>query len=169
MMVRVSERAFDNVNLGGIAEVQRLLSHVGGMKVFFLFPRSVPARQSFICRSKSNILEENQNEKQHDENFPDPFKGKVKRTYIYIEFNDINHVDSIIYQYCDSENDEAVKKAAVQIFNSKKDRGKISIDKNKYRYLLKYNPPKDNYSIVFLDRTLEISTINRLLFIFIII
>lgn len=108
-------------------------------------------------------------EKQHDENFPDPFKGKVKRTYIYIEFNDINHVDSIIYQYCDSENDEAVKKAAVQIFNSKKDRGKISIDKNKYRYLLKYNPPKDNYSIVFLDRTLEISTINRLLFIFIII
>lgn len=108
-------------------------------------------------------------EKQHDENFPDPFKGKVKRTYIYIEFNDINHLDSIIYQYCDSENDEAVKKAAVQIFNSKKDRGKISIDKNKYRYLLKYNPPKDNYSIVFLDRTLEISTINRLLFIFIII
>jgi len=105
-------------------------------------------------------------EKQHDENFPDPFKGKVKRTYIYIEFNDINHLDSIIYQYCDSENDEAVKKAAVQIF---KDRGKISIDKNKYRYLLKYNPPKDNYSIVFLDRTLEISTINRLLFIFIII
>lgn len=108
-------------------------------------------------------------EKQLDENFPDPFKGKVKRTYIYIEFNDINHLDSIIYQYCDSENDEAVKKAAVQIFNSKKDRGKISIDKNKYRYLLKYNPPKDNYSIVFLDRTLEISTINRLLFIFIII
>ena len=108
-------------------------------------------------------------EKQHDENFPDPFKGKVKRTYIYIEFNDINHLDSIIYQYCDTENDEAVKKAAVQIFNSKKDRGKISIDKNKYRYLLKYNPPKDNYSIVFLDRTLEISTINRLLFIFIII
>jgi len=38
MMVRVSERAFDNVNLGGIAEVQRLLSHVGGMKVFFFFP-----------------------------------------------------------------------------------------------------------------------------------
>ncbi|MBS6315345.1 MAG: sensor histidine kinase [Oscillospiraceae bacterium] len=108
-------------------------------------------------------------EKQLDENFPDPFKGKVKRTYIYIEFNDINHLDSIIYQYCDSENDEAVKKAAVQIFNSKKDRGKISIDKNKYRYLLKYNPPKNNYSIVFLDRTLEISTINRLLFIFIII
>ena len=108
-------------------------------------------------------------EKQLDENFPDPFKGKVKRTYIYIEFNDINHLDSIIYQYCDSENDEAVKKAAVQIFNSKKDRGKISIDKNKYRYLLKYNPPKNNYSRVFLDRTLEISTINRLLFIFIII
>ena len=108
-------------------------------------------------------------EKQLDENFPDPFKGKVKRTYIYIEFNDINHLDSIIYQYCDSENDEAVNKAAVQIFNSKKDRGIISIDKNKYRYLLKYNPPKNNYSIVFLDRTLEISTINRLLFIFIII
>ena len=108
-------------------------------------------------------------EKQLDENFPDPFKGKVKRTYIYIEFNDINHVYYKIYQYCDYENDEAVKKAAVQIFNSKKDRGKISIDKNKYRYLLKYNPPKNNYSIVFLDRTLEISTINRLLFIFIII
>lgn len=94
-------------------------------------------------------------EKQLDENFPDPFKGKVKRTYIYIEFNDINHLDSIIYQYCDSENDEAVKKAAVQIFNSKKDRGKISIDKNKYRYLLKYNPPKNNYSIVFFRQNIR--------------
>lgn len=108
-------------------------------------------------------------DKKHDEMFADPFKGKVKRTYIYLEFNDINHLDSIIYQYCDTENDEAVKKAAIQIFNSKKDRGKIIIDKNKYRYMLKFDPPKENYSLVFLDRTLEISTINRLLFIFIII
>jgi len=38
MMVRVSEWAFYDVNLGGIAEVQWLLSYVGGMKAFFFFP-----------------------------------------------------------------------------------------------------------------------------------
>ena len=66
MMVRVSERAFDNVNLGGIAEVQRLLSHVGGMKVFFFFPalfrqdRASSAAQNQIywrkTKMKNNIM-----------------------------------------------------------------------------------------------------------------
>ena len=34
-----------------------------GIKVFFLFSPPVPAKQEFICRSKSNIFGGNQNEK----------------------------------------------------------------------------------------------------------
>lgn len=100
---------------------------------------------------------------------PDPFKGKVKRSYIYAEFKNIDDISSISYELCDNENDELVRKAIINIYNSKKERGKITIGEGKYRYLLQYEPPKMKYSIVFLDRTLEINTLNRLLFIFAII
>ncbi len=100
---------------------------------------------------------------------PDPFKGKVKRSYVYIEFKDVNNLEKIIYQYGTSENNDSVKAAAKQIFNDKQERGKISIGNNYYRYLLRYDPPKLKYCIILLDRTLEINTINRLLFIFVII
>lgn len=100
---------------------------------------------------------------------PDPFKGKVKRSYVYMEFKDINDIENSIYQYYTSENEEEVKKAAAQIFNDNDERGKVTIGSNKYRYMFRYDPMKKAYSIVMLDRTLEINTINRLLFIFIII
>lgn len=124
---------------------------------------------SFTTVKTTSVSKNNFDRKVPDKPTPDPFKGKVKRTYIYLEFNDIDNLESIIYKYCDTENDEAVKKAAHKVFNAKKDRGKITIDGNKYRYLLTYDPPEKQYSIIFLDRTLEISTINRLLFIFIFI
>lgn len=100
---------------------------------------------------------------------PDPFRGKVKRSYVYMEFKDVNNIEKIIYQYGISENDNAVKTAAKQIFNDKQERGKISIGDNYYRYILRYDHPKLKYCIILLDRTLEINTINRLLFIFAII
>lgn len=103
------------------------------------------------------------------EEIHDPFEGKVKRSYIFVSFKDVNELEKIVYQYCDAENDESVSKAAIEIYNSKKEHGKITIDGNKYRYLYKYDAPIMMYSITFLDRTLEISTINRLLFTFIII
>lgn len=109
-------------------------------------------------------------EKEPDrKNEPDPFRGKVKRSYIYVEFEDIDNLEKIIYQYCTSEDDKSVKIAANQIFNEKQERGKITVNNEYYRYIFRYDPPKMKYCIILLDRTLEINTINRLLFIFIII
>ena len=100
---------------------------------------------------------------------PDPFEGKVKRSYIYIEFKDVEQLEKIIYEYGASEDDEAVKKAAKTIFNDGKERGTINIGEEKYRFILHYEPRHTRYSIVLLDRTLEINTISRLLFTFLII
>ena len=100
---------------------------------------------------------------------PDPFRGKVKRSYVYVEFDKINDLEEAIYQYYTSENAESIETAVNEIYNNNDERGKISIGNNKYRYIFRYNPVKSSYSIVMLDRTLEITTINRLLFIFFII
>lgn len=100
---------------------------------------------------------------------PDPFKGKVKRSCIYVEFKDINDITKIVYQYCNTEDDEAVKKAVETVYQEKDERGTITVGGEDYRYFLRYDPPKDNYSVVFLDRTPETDTINQLLFIMIII
>lgn len=118
---------------------------------------------------ESELPKKHDNFKPHDKNEPDPFKGKVKRSNIYVEFRDINELENIVYQYCTSENDDAVKEAVKEIFNNRKENGKISIGSDKYRYIFRFDPPEKKYCIIMLDRTLEINTINRLLFIFIII
>ncbi len=100
---------------------------------------------------------------------PDPFQGKVKRSYVYVEFNEIDDIENAIYQYFTEEDDVAVKEAVSQIYNDNDESGKITIGNNKYRYMFRFNPVESSYSIVMLDRTLEINTINRLMFIFIII
>ena len=103
---------------------------------------------------------------------PDPFKGKVKRSYIYVEFKDVEQLEKIVYKYNDSttaEDDDAVKQAAIEIFNDNDETGTITLGDEKFRYLFQYDPPKNMYSIILLDRTLEINTINRLLFIFLFI
>lgn len=104
-----------------------------------------------------------------EKNPPDPFEGKVKRSYVYVEFNDINEMENAVYQYLATENDTEIKEAVNQIYTDNDERGKITIGGNKYRYMYRFNPVDSSYSIVMLDRTLEINTINRMLFIFIII
>ena len=102
----------------------------------------------------------------------DPFRGKVKRSYIYVSFKDVSQLEKIVYKYNNStsaEDDDAVKQAAIEIFNNNDETGTITLGDENYRYLFRYEPPKMQYSIVFLDRTLEIDTINRLLFIFLFI
>ena len=103
---------------------------------------------------------------------PDPFKGTVKRSYIYVEFKDVEQLEKIVYKYNDSttaEDDDAVKQAAIDIFNENEETGTITLGNDNFRYLFQYNPPKMRYSIILLDRTLEINTISRLLFIFLFI
>ncbi|MGN0620982.1 MAG: ATP-binding protein [Porcipelethomonas sp.] len=100
---------------------------------------------------------------------PDPYMGNVKRTHIYVRFRTPDDIEEILYRYCNTEDDSAVSEAVHIISEGKKERGKISINNQKFRYLLNKSIPFDDYELVLLDRTLEISTVNRLLFIFIII
>ena len=103
--------------------------------------------------------------------FPDPYRGNVKRAYIMVQFNQNDDIDRIVYQYLDDADEEDIEEAAIRIYNDKSDRGKLTIGDYKLRYMKKDNPRMigGGCRIVFLDRTLEISTINRMLFIFIII
>lgn len=103
--------------------------------------------------------------------FPDPYRGNVKRAYIMVQYNQNDDIDRIVYQYLDDADEEDIEEAAIRIYNDKSDRGKLTIGDYKLRYMKKDNPRMigGGCRIVFLDRTLEISTINRMLFIFIII
>lgn len=109
--------------------------------------------------------------KPHEKNFPDPYRGNVKRAYIMVQFNRNDGIDRIAYQYFDDVDEEEIKVAAEKIINQKSDRGKLTIGDYKLRYMVKDNPRMMNggCQLLFLDRTLEISTINRMLFIFIIL
>ena len=109
---------------------------------------STKSNSSLTTISSSSVRPEFDNtekpdRKKENEFKPDPFKGKVKRAYIYVEFSNINDISSISYEFFnDSQNDEEVKKAVIQIYNTKKEQGKINIGQNKYRYLFQYDAPK---------------------------
>lgn len=101
----------------------------------------------------------------------DPYKGNVKRAYVMVQFNKDDNIDRIVYQYFNEADEDEIKEAAKTIIQSDSDRGKLAIGDYKLRYMKKENPRMINGGsrLLFLDRTLEISTINRMLFIFIII
>lgn len=109
-------------------------------------------------------------EKEPEPPFIDPYRGNVKRAYVMVQYNTENDIDRVFYQYFDDADEEAVKNAANAIISSNNDKGKLTIGEYKLRYMKKESPRlMSGGRIVFLDRTLEISTINRMLFIFIII
>lgn len=101
----------------------------------------------------------------------DPYRGNVKRAYVMVQFNKEDDIDRIVYQYFDDADEDEIKAAAKTIIQGKSDKGKLTIGDYKLRYMKKDNPRMINGGsrLLFLDRTLEISTINRMLFIFIII
>ncbi len=101
----------------------------------------------------------------------DPYRGNVKRAYVMVQFDKDDDIDRIVYQYFDEADEDEIKDAAKTIIQSDSDRGKLTIGDYKLRYMKKENPRMINGGsrLLFLDRTLEISTINRMLFIFIII
>ena len=63
MMVRVSERAFDNVNLGGIAEAEAFVPC--GAEVFFVFKKPVAGNDPSIRRPSKTIFLEVKNMKKN--------------------------------------------------------------------------------------------------------
>lgn len=101
----------------------------------------------------------------------DPYSGNVKRAYVMVQFDENEDIDRIAYQYFEDADEDEIKAAAETILHEKSDRGKLEIGDYKLRYMKKDNPRMINGGcrVLFLDRTLEISTINRMLFIFIII
>lgn len=101
----------------------------------------------------------------------DPYKGNVKRAYVMVQFNQDDDIDRIVYQYFEDVDENEIKAAARTIIQGESDRGKLTIGNYKLRYMKKDNPRmlSGGSRLLFLDRTLEISTINRMLFIFIII
>lgn len=106
-----------------------------------------------------------------EKDFPDPYKGNVKRAYIMVQFDRNYDIERVAYQYFENADENEVKAAAKKIIQDKSEKGKITIGSLKLRYMKKDNPrmTSGGCRVIFLDRTLEISTINRLLFVFIII
>ncbi len=101
---------------------------------------------------------------------PKPFVKEIKRASIYVKFNSLDDINAIIYNYCENEDNESVKKAVQTIVDSGKNKGTISVNTTHFRYLLKDNTMHNlGFELILLDRTIEISTVNKLLFIFIII
>ncbi len=129
-----------------------------------------------VQNSINTVTQTRPHEKPHDFGkepeppFQDPYRGNVKRAYVMVQYNNENDIDRIFYQYFEDANEEAVKKAANVIINSNSDRGKLTVGDYNLRYMKQESPRMmSGGRIVFLDRTLEISTINRMLFIFVII
>ncbi|MCM1226837.1 MAG: ATP-binding protein [Clostridium sp.] len=106
-----------------------------------------------------------------EKDFSDPYKGKVKRAHIIVQFNDNNDIDRVVYQYFEGIDEDEIKAAAKEVIGEKNDRGKITVGSMKLRYMRSHNPRTSSGGgrILFLDRTTELSTVNRLVFIFIII
>lgn len=127
--------------------------------------------ESIITSVTTTSIPAVKSEKHDDKEFADPYRGSVKRAYIMVQFNDKNDIDRISYQYFEDVNEDEITAAVEKIIADDGDRGKLEIGNYKLRYMKKDNPKvmSGGGRLLFLDRTLEVSTINRMLFIFIII
>ena len=106
------------------------------------------------------------------------YNGNLIRSHIFAEIglnnNEILNVSyQYFFQYDDIENegeyDAKVRAALRNIIASSDQSGKYEIDSVSYRYKLSRAIGANEYFIILLDRSIEISTLNRLLFTFIII
>ncbi len=106
------------------------------------------------------------------------YNGNLIRSHIFAEIgignNEILNVSyQYFFQYDDVENegeyDAKVRAALNNIVSSSNKSGKYEIDSVSYRYKLSKAMGGNEYFVILLDRSIEISTLNRLLFTFIII
>ena len=132
--------------------------------------KSTSATAAFSRTKKTDAASTPPPMKPGEKREPKPFVEETKRASIYVRFNSLDNIDAIIYNYCENEDNEAVKKAVHTIVDSGKNKGTISVNTTHFRYLLKDNTMHNlGFELILLDRTIEISTVNKLLFIFIII
>lgn len=99
------------------------------------------------------------------------FDGNTIRANILVKLDDDKKVFDVLFNYYDDKpvEKEEIVKIANQIMNNKDDTGKIKIDEFSYRYKMARNTMTNGFDLIFLDRSIELSTLNRLLFAFIII
>ncbi len=106
-------------------------------------------------------------EKPTEKNFSIEYEGNLARNTIYVNTDKNGDIKTISYQYFESSSDISLEQTVSSIISSGVMSGKVEIDDIKFRYNVFNEDNQEGYDIVFLDRAIEISTLNRLLLIFI--
>ncbi|MGN1411366.1 MAG: sensor histidine kinase [Oscillospiraceae bacterium] len=97
------------------------------------------------------------------------YEGNLARNTIYVNTDKDGDIRTISYQYFESSNNISLEQTVGNIISSGVMSGKVEIDDVKFRYAVFDKEDNDGYDIVFLDRAIELSTLNRLLAIFIVV
>jgi len=105
------------------------------------------------------------------------YDGNLVRSHIYAQLGADKEILNISYQYffqydekeTEAEFDPKIRTVLNTIATGSDMTGKYDIDSVSYRYKLSKDPGESKYSVILLDRSIEISTLNRLLLTFIII
>lgn len=95
------------------------------------------------------------------------YEGNLARNTIYVSTNEDGEIETISYQYFESSDNISLEQTISSIISSEVMNGKVEIDDVKFRYNVFKKEDGNGYDIVFLDRAIEISTLRRLLIIFI--
>lgn len=95
--------------------------------------------------------------------------GSFARSSIFIRLGDDKKIEDVNAQFTDQGNLVVASEAVQKVFDKGRMRGKIQLDDVEYRYRLLPEGGDKSYSLVLLDRSIELSTLSRLLFIFLII
>jgi len=95
------------------------------------------------------------------------YEGNLARNTIYVRTNKLGEIQRISYQYFESGNNISLEQSVSEIIKSGSIEGKTEIDNLKFRYSVFSKDDNSGYDIIFLDRAIEISSLNRLLIIFV--
>lgn len=95
------------------------------------------------------------------------YEGNLARNTIYVKVNKDGDIQRISYQYFESGDNISLEQTVGEIIKSGSMEGKVEIDNIKFRYAVFNKGNSSGYDVIFLDRAIEISTLNRLLIIFI--
>ncbi len=95
------------------------------------------------------------------------YEGNLARNTIYVRVNKDGDIQRISYQYFESGDNISLEQTVGEIIKSGSMEGKVEIDDIKFRYAVFNKGDSSGYDVIFLDRAIEISTLNRLLIIFI--
>lgn len=93
-------------------------------------------------------------------------ENNMLRNAITITLDKQKHITDISYQIDNVNDDDDVEETAVSLLENTKNSGIVTVDGVQFRY--KYKESPSNYFVVLLDRSIEISTLRRLIITFLI-